>query len=110
VVILFLYLTLLSYNKCYYLYPKQGFNKGHVEVYRALVDELQFNSIKSSETPINSNNHKAIQEAIVNKCSMMIMSWQGLIRVLNKRVKLWQDLLENSETGTSLFSKLFKGV
>jgi hypothetical protein len=33
------------------LYPKQGFNKGHVEVYRASVYELlQFHH--SSETPI----------------------------------------------------------
>jgi hypothetical protein len=29
------------------LYPEQGFNKGHVEVYRALVDEvLQFHQLK----------------------------------------------------------------
>jgi hypothetical protein len=42
-----LYLTLLSYNLCCSLYPKQGFSKGHVEVYCTLVDELlQFHQLK----------------------------------------------------------------
>jgi hypothetical protein len=30
-----------------YHYPKQGFSKGHIEVYRALVDDLlQFHQLK----------------------------------------------------------------
>jgi hypothetical protein len=42
-----LYLTLLSYNLYCTLSPKQGFSKGHVEVYRASVDELlQFHQLK----------------------------------------------------------------
>jgi hypothetical protein len=38
------YLSLLVGD---YHYPKQGFSKGHIEVYRALVDELlQFHQLK----------------------------------------------------------------
>jgi hypothetical protein len=39
--------SLNSFSCCDYHYPKQGFDKGHIEVYRALVDELlQFHQLK----------------------------------------------------------------
>jgi hypothetical protein len=38
-----------------YLYPKQGFNKGHVEVYHAQVDELlQFHQLKWNSNHFDS--------------------------------------------------------
>jgi hypothetical protein len=36
----FSFTSLISFSCCNYHNPKQGFSKGHVGVYRALVDEL----------------------------------------------------------------------
>jgi hypothetical protein len=43
----FSFTSLIFFSCYYYHYPKQSFNKGHIEVYRALVDELlQFHQLK----------------------------------------------------------------
>jgi hypothetical protein len=43
----FSFTSLISFSCCDYHYPKQGLSKGHVEVYRTLVDELlQFHQLK----------------------------------------------------------------
>jgi hypothetical protein len=43
----FSFTSLISFSCCDYHYPKQCFSKGHVEVYRASIDELlQFHQLK----------------------------------------------------------------
>jgi hypothetical protein len=43
----FSFTSLIFFSCCDYHYPKQGFSKGHVEVYRASIDELlQFHQLK----------------------------------------------------------------
>jgi hypothetical protein len=43
----FSFTSLISFSCCDYHTPKQGLDKGHIEVYRALVDELlQFHQLK----------------------------------------------------------------
>jgi hypothetical protein len=43
----FSFTSLHSFSCGDYHYPEQGFDKGHIEVYRALVDELlQFHQLK----------------------------------------------------------------
>jgi hypothetical protein len=43
----FSFTSLISFSWCDYHYPKQGFDKGHIEVYRTLIDELlQFHQLK----------------------------------------------------------------
>jgi hypothetical protein len=43
----FSFTSLISVSWYDYHYPKQGFDKGHIEVYRTLIDELlQFHQLK----------------------------------------------------------------